>query len=78
MMHFLGLTLFSRLTFKRVIKEASVGEFSCVPYILALFSTLTYSWYGFPLPSRELWKGKSDNLWHLLIICARHLVEALV
>ncbi|XP_066361113.1 bidirectional sugar transporter SWEET3a-like [Miscanthus floridulus] len=39
------------LTFKRVIKEASVGEFSCVPYILALFSTLTYSWYGFPVVS---------------------------
>ncbi|TKW24884.1 hypothetical protein SEVIR_3G079100v4 [Setaria viridis] len=39
------------LTFKRVIKEASVREFSCVPYILALFSTLTYSWYGFPVVS---------------------------
>ncbi|KAG2615708.1 hypothetical protein PVAP13_3NG041880 [Panicum virgatum] len=31
------------LTFKRVIKEASVGEFSCIPYILTLFSCLTYS-----------------------------------
>ncbi|KAF8667026.1 hypothetical protein HU200_053197 [Digitaria exilis] len=39
------------LTFKRVIKEASVGEFSCIPYILALFSCLTYSWYGFPVVS---------------------------
>ncbi|BAF16840.1 Os05g0214300 [Oryza sativa Japonica Group] len=38
-----------RLTFKRVIKKASVEEFSCIPYILALFSCLTYSWYGFPV-----------------------------
>ncbi|TVU16957.1 hypothetical protein EJB05_32961, partial [Eragrostis curvula] len=40
-----------RLTFKRVIKEASVGEFSCIPYILTLFSSLTYMWYGFPVVS---------------------------
>ncbi|EEC78719.1 hypothetical protein OsI_18898 [Oryza sativa Indica Group] len=40
-----------RLTFKRVIKKASVEEFSCIPYILALFSCLTYSWYGFPVVS---------------------------
>ncbi|TVU16970.1 hypothetical protein EJB05_32974, partial [Eragrostis curvula] len=39
------------LTFKRVIKEASVGEFSCVPYILTLFTCLTYTWYGFPVVS---------------------------
>jgi solute carrier family 50 protein (sugar transporter) len=39
------------LTFKRVIKKASVEEFSCIPYILALFSCLTYSWYGFPVVS---------------------------
>ncbi|KAL6864876.1 hypothetical protein ACP4OV_016027 [Aristida adscensionis] len=39
------------LTFKRVVKEASVREFSCIPYILALFSTSTYSWYGFPVVS---------------------------
>nr|CAB3459817.1 unnamed protein product [Digitaria exilis] len=37
------------LTFKRVIKEASVGEFSCIPYILTLFSALTWGWYGFPV-----------------------------
>ncbi|KAL6864882.1 hypothetical protein ACP4OV_016033 [Aristida adscensionis] len=39
-------------TFKRVIKEASVGEFSCIPYILTLFSSLLYSWYGFPVVSQ--------------------------
>uniref|UniRef100_A0A0E0DNC8 Bidirectional sugar transporter SWEET n=1 Tax=Oryza meridionalis TaxID=40149 RepID=A0A0E0DNC8_9ORYZ len=39
------------LTFKRVIKKASVEEFSCIPHILALFSCLTYSWYGFPVVS---------------------------
>ncbi|KAG2623852.1 hypothetical protein PVAP13_3KG084100 [Panicum virgatum] len=44
------------LTFKRVIKEASVGEFSCIPYILTLFSCLTYSWYGFPIVSSG-WKN---------------------
>ncbi|OEL21548.1 Bidirectional sugar transporter SWEET3a [Dichanthelium oligosanthes] len=39
------------LTFKRIIKEASVGEFSCIPYILTLFSALTWGWYGFPVVS---------------------------
>jgi len=42
-------TLFSRLTFERVIKEASVGEFSCIPYILTLFSCLTYAGMVFQL-----------------------------
>jgi solute carrier family 50 protein (sugar transporter) len=50
--------LFSRLTFKRVIKEASVGEFSCLPYILALLSALTWSWYGFPVVSNG-WENLS-------------------
>uniref|UniRef100_A0A0D9WDW3 Bidirectional sugar transporter SWEET n=1 Tax=Leersia perrieri TaxID=77586 RepID=A0A0D9WDW3_9ORYZ len=39
------------LTFKRIIKKASIEEYSCIPYILALFSCLTYSWYGFPVVS---------------------------
>ncbi|CAN6344872.1 unnamed protein product [Urochloa humidicola] len=39
------------LTFKRVIREASVGEFSCIPYIITLFSALTWGWYGFPVVS---------------------------
>nr|WFP22891.1 sugar transporter protein SWEET [Stipagrostis pennata] len=39
------------LTFKRVIKEATVGEFSCIPYILTLFSCLIYCWYGLPVVS---------------------------
>ncbi|KAG2623841.1 bidirectional sugar transporter SWEET3a-like [Panicum virgatum] len=46
------------LTFKRVIKEASVGEFSCLPYILALFSALTWGWYGYPVVSNG-WENLS-------------------
>ena len=34
-----------------MVKEANVGEFSCVPYILALFSAFTWGWYGFPIVS---------------------------
>jgi solute carrier family 50 (sugar transporter) len=30
-----------------MIKEASVGDFSCIPYILTLFSSLMYMWYSF-------------------------------
>ncbi|XP_066367590.1 uncharacterized protein [Miscanthus floridulus] len=56
------------LTFKRVIKEASVGEFSCVPYILALFSTLTYSWYGFPVVSSG---------WENISVCGTCLIGVL-
>uniref|UniRef100_A0A0E0MT70 Bidirectional sugar transporter SWEET n=1 Tax=Oryza rufipogon TaxID=4529 RepID=A0A0E0MT70_ORYRU len=37
------------LTFRRVIKKGSVEEFSCVPYILALFNCLLYTWYGLPV-----------------------------
>ncbi|TVU16958.1 hypothetical protein EJB05_32962, partial [Eragrostis curvula] len=39
------------LTFKRVIKEATVGEFSCIPYILSFFSALTWTWYSLPIVS---------------------------
>ncbi|PNT71610.1 hypothetical protein BRADI_2g32230v3 [Brachypodium distachyon] len=39
------------LTFKRVIKKGSVEEYSCIPYILTLFSSLTYTWYGLPVVS---------------------------
>ncbi|CAD6272546.1 unnamed protein product [Miscanthus lutarioriparius] len=46
------------LTFKRVVKEASVGDFSCVPYILALFSAFTWGWYGFPIVS-DGWENLS-------------------
>jgi solute carrier family 50 (sugar transporter) len=34
-----------------VIKKASIGEFSCIPYILTLFSSLMYMWYSFPVVS---------------------------
>ncbi|KAL5221845.1 hypothetical protein ABZP36_026558 [Zizania latifolia] len=39
------------LTFRRVVKKGSVQEFSCVPYILALFNCLLYTWYGLPVVS---------------------------
>ncbi|OEL38692.1 Bidirectional sugar transporter SWEET3b [Dichanthelium oligosanthes] len=39
------------LTFRRVIKKGHVEEFSCVPYILALFNCLLYTWYGLPVVS---------------------------
>ncbi|KAK9161535.1 hypothetical protein Syun_007876 [Stephania yunnanensis] len=41
------------LTFKRVIKEKSTGEFSCVPYVAALMNCLIYSWYGSPMVSNN-------------------------
>lgn len=42
-----------RLTFARVIKKNSTEEFSCVPYILALFNCCLYTWYGLPVVSRR-------------------------
>ncbi|KAF8643623.1 hypothetical protein HU200_066679 [Digitaria exilis] len=39
------------LTFRRVAKKGNVAEFSCVPYILALFNCLLYTWYGLPVVS---------------------------
>ncbi|KAM0939442.1 putative SWEET sugar transporter [Dioscorea sansibarensis] len=51
------VTLHSRnygLTFKRVIKKQSTGEFSCIPYINALLNCLFYTWYGLPVVSRGL------------------------
>ncbi|KAK3163276.1 hypothetical protein QOZ80_1AG0001550 [Eleusine coracana subsp. coracana] len=39
------------LTFRRVVKKGNVEEFSCVPYILALFNCLLYTWYGLPVVS---------------------------
>ncbi|KAI0524145.1 hypothetical protein KFK09_003509 [Dendrobium nobile] len=39
------------LTFKRVIQKRSTGEYSCIPYLLALFNCLNYTWYGLPIVS---------------------------
>ncbi|KAM0903375.1 hypothetical protein ACQ4PT_018626 [Festuca glaucescens] len=39
------------LTFKRVITKGSVEQYSCIPYILTLFSNLMYTWYGLPVVS---------------------------
>ncbi|GMY07404.1 bidirectional sugar transporter SWEET3 [Fagus crenata] len=41
------------LTFARVIKKKSTEEFSCVPYIIALFNCLLYTWYGLPVVSSK-------------------------
>lgn len=45
------------LTFRRVIKKRATEDFSGVPYLIALFNCLLYSYYGSPLISNE-W----DNL----------------
>ncbi|KAF3432868.1 hypothetical protein FNV43_RR23970 [Rhamnella rubrinervis] len=39
------------LTFTRVVKKKSTEDFSCVPYIIALFNCLVYTWYGLPIVS---------------------------
>ncbi|KAL5727075.1 Bidirectional sugar transporter SWEET3b [Ranunculus cassubicifolius] len=39
------------LTFKRVLRKKSTEEFTCIPYILALFNCLLYTWYGLPIVS---------------------------
>ncbi|XP_043709934.1 bidirectional sugar transporter SWEET3b-like [Telopea speciosissima] len=41
------------LTFKRVIRKRNTEEFSCVPYILALFNCFLYTWYGLPVVSNK-------------------------
>nr|GME13308.1 bidirectional sugar transporter sweet3 [Ipomoea batatas] len=41
------------LTFATVIKKRSTEEFSCVPYILALFNCCLYTWYGLPVVSHR-------------------------
>ncbi|KAK9103832.1 hypothetical protein Sjap_021086 [Stephania japonica] len=46
--------IMSRLTFVKVIKKRSTEEFSCVPYTLALFNCLIYTWYGLPLVMASL------------------------
>lgn len=39
------------LTFARIIKRKSTEEFSCIPYILALWNCFLYTWYGLPVVS---------------------------
>lgn len=39
------------LTFAAVIRQRSVGKYSCLPYTIALFNCLVYSWYGLPVVS---------------------------
>ncbi|CAH2068859.1 unnamed protein product [Thlaspi arvense] len=39
------------LTFYRVIRKRSTEEFSCVPYIIALWNCFLYTWYGLPVVS---------------------------
>uniref|UniRef100_A0A0D9UYE0 Bidirectional sugar transporter SWEET n=1 Tax=Leersia perrieri TaxID=77586 RepID=A0A0D9UYE0_9ORYZ len=49
------------LTFRRVVKKGSVEEFSCVPYILALFNCLLYTWYGLPVVSSG-WENSTKQV----------------
>ncbi|XP_058100288.1 bidirectional sugar transporter SWEET3b-like [Magnolia sinica] len=39
------------LTFKKVIRNGSTEEFSCIPYIIAFFNCLLYTLYGSPVVS---------------------------
>ncbi|GAA0186889.1 hypothetical protein LIER_34177 [Lithospermum erythrorhizon] len=41
------------LTFSKIMKKKSTEGFSCVPYVLALFNSLIYSWYGLPVVSYQ-------------------------
>lgn len=43
--------LFSRPTFKRIIRNRSTEQFSGLPYIYALLNCLICLWYGMPLVS---------------------------
>ncbi|KAK9145381.1 hypothetical protein Sjap_005284 [Stephania japonica] len=40
------------LTCKRIIKNKSIEDFSCVPYIFSQLSCLIYTWYGSPFVSK--------------------------
>ncbi|GLJ36959.1 hypothetical protein SUGI_0747780 [Cryptomeria japonica] len=40
------------ITFVKVIREKSVGHYSCTPYVIALFNCFTYTWYGMPVVSK--------------------------
>ncbi|KAG9131415.1 hypothetical protein Leryth_025706 [Lithospermum erythrorhizon] len=39
------------LTFVKVVKKKSSDGYSCVPYILALYNSSLYTWYGLPIVS---------------------------
>ncbi|KAK4786994.1 hypothetical protein SAY86_010827 [Trapa natans] len=41
------------LTFRTVLRRKSIGEFSSIPYILALLNCLLYTWYGLPVVSNR-------------------------
>ncbi|XP_057818176.2 bidirectional sugar transporter SWEET3b [Cryptomeria japonica] len=40
------------ITFVKVIRDKSVGHYSCTPYVIALFNCFTYTWYGMPVVSK--------------------------
>lgn len=46
------LFLFFSLTFKKVLQKKNIEGFSCIPYIMAMFNCLLYTWYGLPVVSR--------------------------
>ncbi|CAL0305451.1 unnamed protein product [Lupinus luteus] len=38
-------------TFRRVVRNKSTEEFSCIPYIIGLLNCLIFTWYGLPVVS---------------------------
>ncbi|KAJ8752956.1 hypothetical protein K2173_008691 [Erythroxylum novogranatense] len=37
------------LTFKRIIRNKSTEEFSCIPYVISLLTCVVYTWYASPV-----------------------------
>ncbi|GLJ36974.1 hypothetical protein SUGI_0748250 [Cryptomeria japonica] len=58
------------VTFKRVIKKRTTEDFSGIPYLIALFNCLLYTYYGSPLISNG-W----DNLVVMIVNAVGLLLE---
>lgn len=39
------------ITFTRIVRKKSLGDFSCIPYVVALLNSCIYTWYGLPIVS---------------------------
>ncbi|XP_059280157.1 bidirectional sugar transporter SWEET1-like isoform X2 [Lycium ferocissimum] len=42
-----------RITFKRIIRKRSTEQFSCMPYVIALLTSLVTAWYSLPFVSPD-------------------------
>ncbi|XP_010550789.1 PREDICTED: bidirectional sugar transporter SWEET3b-like [Tarenaya hassleriana] len=58
------------LTFIKMIKKRSTGDFSCIPYIVTMMTCLLWMWYGLPVVSRGL-----ENLSLITIGCIGFTLE---